>query len=387
MLLTELLNTALKGVIANPKRSLLSALGIIIGIASVITILSLGAGIKKETLHNLNANQNGKQTININYLPNDTTGDQTGFNEADLILIKQSSPNCTKAKFNYDSTDLRLPVTINELEQPLQIKLAGRTTNRKLNYGHNLNITNYQAHKNSALISKSLAKKTFKHPANAIGLTLVIGINTYTIIGVTEKSSFDLIIPKSTFIQNQRSNEGNQVTLTFKHGSNVNREAKQIAKQLQKTGSHHLDGTYIYTDLGDLLKGISKVINGLTNFITAVAAISLFIAGIGVMNMMYISVAERTQEIGIRMSLGASQKNIMTQFLFEALFLTGFGGIIGFLIGIGIAKAISNFLPFTAVVTVESLFLSIGISTLVGLIFGILPAKTAAHQNLINILR
>ncbi|MFL4443339.1 ABC transporter permease [Heyndrickxia coagulans] len=135
------------------------------------------------------------------------------------------------------------------------------------------------------------------------------------------------------------------------------------------------------------LNGIGSVINSLTYFISAIAGISLFIAGIGVMNMMYISVSERTREIGIRLAIGATPKHILFQFLLEAVLLTGIGGLIGFGIGGGLAWLISLFLPFRAVIGVGSFLLAFCVSTFVGILFGILPAKNAANKNLIDILR
>ena len=103
--------------------------------------------------------------------------------------------------------------------------------------------------------------------------------------------------------------------------------------------------------------------------------------------MMYISVSERTQEIGIRMAVGASQTQILWQFLIEAILLTISGGMIGYLLGLGIAMGVSSFLPFKESVSLSTFLLAFGTSTIVGLIFGILPAKTASNKNLIDILR
>lgn len=102
---------------------------------------------------------------------------------------------------------------------------------------------------------------------------------------------------------------------------------------------------------------------------------------------MYISVSERTQEIGIRLAVGATQRAIMAQFLIEAIILTVIGGVIGFGLGVGIAAIISAFIPYKAVVSLSSVILALGVSTTVGLVFGILPAKQAANKNLIDILR
>lgn len=152
-------------------------------------------------------------------------------------------------------------------------------------------------------------------------------------------------------------------------------------------------GTYTYYDMEKELKAFSSQINMITGFISLIAAISLFIAGIGVMNMMYISVSERTQEIGIRLAVGATPTNIMLQFLIEAMVLTVTGGLIGFVLGAGLSHLLAPLLSLgggikiKAHVTLNAFLLAFGVSSAVGLIFGILPARQAANKNLIDILR
>ncbi|WP_143875589.1 FtsX-like permease family protein, partial [Oenococcus oeni] len=111
--------------------------------------------------------------------------------------------------------------------------------------------------------------------------------------------------------QGQVNDQGNSVQITFSKGSKISKNTEHLVTLLKKKGSHRNKGEYSFTDMGELLSGIGKVISALTYFVSAIAGISLFIAGIGVMNMMYISVSERTQEIGIRLAVGASPRDIM----------------------------------------------------------------------------
>ena len=124
----------------------------------------------------------------------------------------------------------------------------------------------------------------------------------------------------------------------------------------------------------------------MTYFVSAIAAISLFIAGIGMMNMMYISVSERTQEIGIRLAVGARPSDILIQFLLEAVMLTVTGELLGFALGWLIGNGISPFLP-QKMPWLRCFLLAFGVSSAVGVVFGILPARQAADKNLIDILR
>ena len=136
-----------------------------------------------------------------------------------------------------------------------------------------------------------------------------------------------------------------------------------------------------------IMESIGKVIDGLTYFISAIAGISLFIAGVGVMNMMYISVSERTKEIGIRRSLGATENSIQIQFLLEGLIITTIGGIVGYLFGIGLAYLIAKLLPFGIYIDLSVILLAVGVSMFIGIIFSVMPAKAAAKKDVVEILR
>lgn len=143
----------------------------------------------------------------------------------------------------------------------------------------------------------------------------------------------------------------------------------------------------IYYDSSEMMEQIGSTLNMITLFISAVASISLFIAGVGVMNMMYISVSERTKEIGIRRSLGATRRSIQWQFLLEGIAITTLGGLVGYLAGIGIAFAVSRFLPFSAIVDLETALVSVSVSIIIGLVFSVFPARSAARKNVVEILR
>lgn len=161
----------------------------------------------------------------------------------------------------------------------------------------------------------------------------------------------------------------------------------KVLKQLNVNGESRLQGEYQSYDPSAEIKQLGSMLDQMTLFIGAVAAISLFIAGVGVMNMMYISVSERTKEIGIRRALGANAKSIKQQFLFEGIVLTLSGGVIGYVLGILIAFAASFALPFSVRPDLMTVFISIGTSTLIGICFSYLPASAAAKKELIDILK
>lgn len=177
------------------------------------------------------------------------------------------------------------------------------------------------------------------------------------------------------------------VTAVLDKGTKPDEVAKKILDKLKKQGSLRNQGTYQSFDSSFLTKGIGKVLSTITYFISAVAGISLFIAGVGVMNMMYISVSERTKEIGIRRALGATQRSIMIQFLLEGVMLIFTGGIIGYLLGIVMAYSIGAIMKIGIQIDFFTISIAVGVSTLIGLVFSVMPAREAAKKDLIDILR
>ncbi|MBA4475469.1 ABC transporter permease, partial [Lactobacillus paracasei] len=374
MKIQELLATAWQSLIANPKRSLLTVIGIVIGIASVITIISLGNGVEQATLKNLQTTQTGKQSITIDYIPYNPSKPTPGFNQSDIdLLTVQHDIGIDKATLPKEPDNpFQSNVLVNDANQTASLSLV-KPTQLTIIAGYQISAQDRQLKNQVAMISRSFAKKCFRTTINALHTALIINGYSYQVIGViSTDNSADIYLPKETYLANQTSTSGNRLKLTFQTGSNVSKQAKKAVKLLQQSGSQRSLGDYYYFDAGALLSGISKVIKGLTYFISAIAGISLFIAGIGVMNMMYISVSERTKEIGIRLAIGATPTLIMWQFLLEAIILTVSGGLIGFALGYGTAVLISLMLPFNAVITLNTFFLAFGVSSSVGLVFGIL---------------
>ncbi len=397
MRIYELFVSALRSLWANKRRSILTMLGIIIGIAAVITILSLGDGVRIETLKSLQADSSGQQSSEINfskaYNP-DSSNEISGFNDNDIKMVQNNS-KVVKAKIQSGYKGIISgPGKINGKNVMGIIYLTTKPNHEYLIAGRGISKNDLLNNNPVALISKSIAKKGYVSPKNAINAGIELNGVSYTIAGVIEDEAelkeyqnYDVVVPKKFYMNNGADIPHDSMKLTFVKGADVSKETRAIVQDLNKKGSQHGNGSYDFMDMGDILKGASDTIKAVTYFVVAIASISLFIAGIGVMNMMYISVSERTQEIGIRMAVGATQHQILWQFLIEAIILTLTGGMIGYLSGIGLAKIISSFLPFKAIVTFSTFLLAFGTSTIIGLIFGILPAKTASNKNLIEILR
>ncbi|WP_036061079.1 ABC transporter permease [Leuconostoc citreum] len=393
MQIRELFVSACRSLLSNKRRSVLTMVGIVIGIAAVITILALGDGARLAMMKNLQADTSGKQSTEIQFVSKNDSK-VSGFSDDDLNRIRE---NDKVTKVNVQSDDhgiLSATVNINGKNIDSTTYLAQSANQKFLTTGRGISKQDILVGNPVALVSQRIAKKGYETVKNALNAGIDINGTTYTIIGILSNDAvqgsyqnYDVVLPRQVFETNNNNGAANTLKLTFTTGTNVSKETQKIVDQLNSSGSQHNTGDYQFYDMAAMLKGISAVIKGITYFIVAVASISLFIAGIGVMNMMYIAVSERTQEIGIRMAVGASQNQILWQFLIEAVLLTLSGGMIGYLGGLGIAMGISVFLPFKASVSLATFILAFGTSTVVGLVFGILPAKTASNKNLIDILR
>ncbi|KAF0260579.1 MULTISPECIES: ABC transporter permease [Leuconostoc] len=393
MQIRELFVSACRSLLSNKRRSVLTMVGIVIGIAAVITILALGDGARLAMMKNLQADTSGKQSTEIQFVSKNDSK-VSGFSDDDLNRIRE---NDKVTKVNVQSDDhgiLSATGNINGKNIDSTTYLAQSANQKFLITGRGISKQDILVGNPVALVSQRIAKKGYETVKNALNASIDINGTTYTIIGILSNDAvqgsyqnYDVVLPRQVFETNNNNGAANTLKLTFTTGTNVSKETQKIVDQLNSSGSQHNTGDYQFYDMAAMLKGISAVIKGITYFIVAVASISLFIAGIGVMNMMYIAVSERTQEIGIRMAVGASQNQILWQFLIEAVLLTLSGGMIGYLGGLGIAMGISVFLPFKASVSLATFILAFGTSTVVGLVFGILPAKTASNKNLIDILR
>lgn len=392
---SDLFKVAFKSLLANKRRSLLTMIGIVIGIASVITIIALGNGVKQKMISEFKTSNSGEQTTQITFSGKEDS--TQGFTTSDIAKIKQHfSKQLTQVKFKKDSSDISvsdvsvgnatLSGTVTLLKKPMP--------NSKLKYGHNLTQSDLDLNQKVILLSSDYAKKIYKYSQNAIGTAVIINGISYKVKGIYKSESYtkysaNFLVSKKTYYAGKKMDQSNTLKLTVAKGNGASSVTKKVVKYLKKHGENRHLGSYSYFDEGAILKSISTIMDVLTYFISAIAGISLFIAGIGVMNMMYISVSERTQEIGIRLAVGATQKNILWQFLLEAVMLTVSGGITGFLIGWGISSVISLAIPYHihAVVTFSNFLLAFGVSSAVGIIFGILPATQASKRNLIDILR
>ena len=383
----------------NRKRSILTMIGIIIGISSVITILAIGRGFEKDTIKNLTKSDSKNVEIQLNFTPNDTSLYDTNtdfFQDADLSIIGNVEGVKKVDYSKIDEEQIYKDLIIKGKKTNKQIKLIG-SEGEKVSIGRNLTSQDSELSNKVAAIDSVTAKELFDTSEQALGKGIEIEQELFRIVGVFpgeeqdnlfSLSNINIEIPKATYHYYFKSEKDtSSLTLTLEEGVEPDKVTSKVINQLKKKGSLKHLGEYEVLDTAMLTKGIGQILSTITYFITAVAGISLFIAGVGVMNMMYISVSERTKEIGIRRALGATRKSIMLQFLLEGLILTLSGGLIGYLLGMALAYSVGSLIKVNVSLDLFTILLAVGVSSVIGLVFSVMPASEAAKKDLIDILR
>lgn len=388
--LPNIISISLKSIMKNKRRNIFTMIGIIIGIAAVITIMSLGNGFKKTASDEFADTGASKGQAMISFMPENMEGSsENPFDKQDIELVKQID-GVTDAKIKEDdSQSYEAKMTNSQKQSDINIFKKDHVDNAS--EGKGFTQSDNELKEKVVTIDQTIAKKAFK--GDAIGKTLFIDDQGFKIVGIVNNSMYENTVnmPSETFnrYMGDLSQELPQLELKVDNDDNKKEIANKAAKLLNKRGSGMSEGSYQYSDMEEVMKSITQVFEAITYFVAAVAGISLFIAGIGVMNVMYISVAERTEEIAIRRAFGAKGRDIEIQFLIESIVLCLIGGIIGLIIGILISKLVEAVTPdmVQSVVSLESILLAVGVSTLIGIVFGWIPARSASKKELIDIIK
>ncbi|GFZ34049.1 ABC transporter permease [Clostridium zeae] len=386
MNLVELLYSAFLSLRAHKLRVFLTMIGIIIGISSVVVILSIGAGLKAEV--NQSTKNVSINTVTIDFEPDDlnTVNMSTPFQQSDFKTLENIDG---VEKVSQSTGGLGISLGISEMANFFDKQtslMINKYNNEKLNLELGDTIIKEDDEFNNYVIvlTEDHAKALFGEDlSQSIGKGIKIGNEIFKVIGIQNKDINGLslgydYIPSFAMKNFEDDIAISSIDIKIKQEYNVSTVFNEIKKELE---SLHPDlrGKYIQGDPQSVMKAFEKIIGGLTLFIAVVSGISLFVGGIGVMNIMYVSVAERKREIGIRRAIGAKPKTILLQFLIESIFITSIGGILGIGGGYGIALIVGLFMSFKPLLTTGILIGSSFTSVTVGIIFGIIPAIRASR--------
>ena len=398
---------ALKSLMTSKMRALLTMLGIIIGVGAVIVISRLGNGMQNmmhEQFEKLGANLVQVQVFMYG-------GDSRSVDPDDMYELVDKYPQYISGVTPYVSAQLAVRQGSEDFERT-SIYGVGETflnergatmSGQNLGKGRFISYIDAARYQNVCVIGAYLEEEAFQ--GDALGKQLSIGGEHFTVIGVLEKNSDmsegsgdDIIyLPYTTALRLSGSADASMYMFTSTSKDTAATAKGIIENRLYKT--FQSSDYYFVMTSAEMMDAMNAMMGTMMAVLVAIAAISLLVGGIGIMNIMLVSVTERTREIGIRKSLGAKRKDIRGQFIIEAGTTSAIGGVLGILVGIGLASLAGSLIggmmtssmgggsTFSAVPNLSSVAVAFGVSVGIGILFGYLPAQKAAALNPIDALR
>lgn len=392
---------------SSKMRSFLTMLGIIIGVASVVTIVSIGEGVKKQISDQISHLGPDLITVRPGKTVNrDKSGHISGINfmtafagnaltESDLSVIQKTPSVATAVPLSFVTATPQ----VDQRQLPDSVVFGttpGLPTllNQKVEYGTFFETAD--SNKPVAVIGKRVAEDLFKETV-PIGRSLQIRGESFVVLGVFEEFENSDLLPSTDYnsaifipvaagkkLSNNQTNI-QQILVKPSSPDKTDDVAAGIQTQLQSAHADQSDFTILKQE--DNLEIANSILNLLTGLISGVAAISLIVGGIGVMNIMLVAVTERTQEVGVRKAVGATNHQILSQFLIEASMISLVGGLIGVVVSVIANFFIRIFTDLEPLVTLPIMGVAILVSLIVGVIFGVTPALQAARKDPIEALR
>jgi putative ABC transport system permease protein len=403
MLIKSIIKSTNKNIQKNKLRSLLTSLGIIIGVSSVIVMSAIGAGTQaliEQEISSLGTN------VIIVFPGASKSG---GINKGAGSLNRFTLDDVEKIKKNAKLINAISPIVVSGGQivgggRNWASLISGVTTdyfqikNRQLENGYYFTKEDISTSRKVALIGKTVADELFPNE-DPTGQKIRIRNIPFTILGILKEKGQsgmgqdqdDIVLAPATTVL-YRLKGGRYIDLimigavSVDNVENAEEEIRDILRESHGLQNNDEDDFMIQTQT-EITETVTRTSKLLTVFLGAIASISLIVGGIGIMNIMLVSVTERTREIGIRMSVGARRSDIMVQFLAEAVTLSIMGGFLGILFSFFIVFSVNEFTDYNALIKAQILFISVVFSGAVGILFGYFPAQKAAALNPIDALR
>jgi putative ABC transport system permease protein len=403
----QTLRVALRAIVRNKLRAFLTTLGIVIGVGAVIAMMAIGAGAKARVEQAFAAM--GTNLLIIQQGSSSQSGVKGGFGSQptltwdDFAAIRSEVPSVKLA-----APMLRASLSVISEEQNWTTSVTGTSPeyfdirNWPIDLGAAFTQQDLDGGAKFIVLGATVVEKLYGENADPVGQTVRIGSIPFQIVGVAAKKGqsatgqdYDdaAFIPYTTFAQKVQGGLGK-----YLHGSimaaadsaaGTTRAQQEITVLLRER--HRLaraeDDDFQLRNLSEIANAQQEGTDTMTTLLASVAAVSLFVGGIGIMNIMLVSVTERTREIGIRMAVGAKPAHILAQFLIEALSLSTAGGLIGVGTGVGVAVWLAGRFHWPVLIQPDVIGVSVGFSALVGIVFGLYPARKASQLDPIDALR
>ena len=406
MNISNLFKIAIRALVRNKLRAILTMLGIIIGVASVIAMLAIGEGTKK----NIQDQMSSMGTNLIMIMPNMQQRGGVSLGASSSMVLKMSDVEALRNEAN----QLYLAEVSPQVSANGQVIYGNQNTQttvygvseeylaiRKLTIesGRIFNASEVRGMSKVCILGQTVVENLFGEGSDPVGMTIRIKNLPFEIIGVLEdkgesgmgQDQDDLILAPYTTVQRRLAaidyiNGIYASAVTEEKSAAAIEEVTEILRRTHKLKESEEDDFRVMSQ-SELLETVSSITDIMTYLLGAIAGISLLVGGIGIMNIMFVSVTERTREIGLRMSIGGRGQDILRQFLVESIIMSILGGALGVIFGYLIAKGAGSLMNSPTVVTTQSVVLAFAVCFAIGVFFGWYPARKAANLNPIDALR
>lgn len=379
---------ALKNIRTNKMRTFLTMLGIIIGVSAVIILVSVAQGTTENITKRIESLGTNLLSISIR-----------GRGTEDSISMEEIEKLKNKKGIDSVAPVVNGNVTVKYETKTMDVTLEGvdqnysNVRNHHSEYGRAINPIDVEYRQKIVLLGSEVKNELFGD-ANPIGEKIQINGNDFKVVGVLEEKGSSLggnndekiLIPISTAQRFLRTTGIRNIYIQATSADIVEDVQVEVENFLLKKFNNDEDAYRVFNQ-AEMLSTMGEVTNNMTMMLGGIAAISLLVGGIGIMNIMLVSVTERTREIGIRKAIGAKRKDILIQFLLESAVISGLGGLIGVLLGIGGSDLLTRFFSLNTKISPFILIISYSFSIIVGMFFGIYPASKASKLKPVDALR